>query len=182
MENIVEEVWVQVKDYPVYQISNHGRVKSFKNGKITILKGNAMKGGYIGTTLLFEGKVRKARHHSLVAEHYIDNPLCKPFVNHKDGNKRNNLYTNLEWCTASENNQHAYDTGLKNRADCGRSGLSHAGRRPIVKMDMDGNFIEEFISIKAAGYKNAHRITYCCDGKKDSYCGFKWAWKEKSDF
>jgi len=34
-------------------------------------------------------------------------------VNHKDGNKENNNIENLEWCTKSENQKHAYRTGIK---------------------------------------------------------------------
>lgn len=50
--------------------------------------------------------------HRLLAEVFIDNPENLPQVNHKDGNKFNYSLENLEWCSASYNVKHSYDTGL----------------------------------------------------------------------
>lgn len=53
------------------------------------------------------------RVHRLVAYLYCQNPSGYNVVNHIDGNKSNNHYTNLEWCTAEHNEKHSLDTGLK---------------------------------------------------------------------
>lgn len=51
--------------------------------------------------------------HRLVAQKYIPNPENKLQVNHKDGNKLNNYYENLEWVTNQGNREHAVKNGLQ---------------------------------------------------------------------
>lgn len=118
------EVWKDVKGYEgFYQVSNKGRVKSlartivrsdgqYKSIKEKILKSGTSSKGYQQINLCRNGKQKTMKIHRLVAEAYIPNSKNKPEVNHKDGDKSNNVISNLEWVTPKENMRHAYDIGL----------------------------------------------------------------------
>ena len=105
-------MWKTIKNYPNYQISRDGRIRHKKTKRVR--KACYSPLGYaVAMVRISPHKLKTLWIHRLVAITFVANPENKPQVNHKDGNKRNNHYTNLEWVTASENNKHAYDTGLK---------------------------------------------------------------------
>lgn len=107
-----EELWKCIPGYNrAYEISNFGRIRSSKFGSIE-QKSLRLLNGYYGTTLHLGGVRTTVKVHRMVAHAFIPNPENKPQVNHIDGNKLNNHVSNLEWCTAKENINHAIDTGL----------------------------------------------------------------------
>lgn len=73
---------------------------------------SSLPNGYMRINLKRAGKQRTCLVHRLVAETYLPNPDGLPYVNHKDGDKSNNAWHNLEWVTPSQNAKHAWDTGL----------------------------------------------------------------------
>lgn len=91
-----------------YQINKQGDVLSLRRSgaKQHLLPAKTEK-GYRRVFLYIGDKSKGFQVHRLVALTFIPNPDEKPFVNHKDGNKRNNTVENLEWCTRAENQKHS---------------------------------------------------------------------------
>ena len=169
------EIWKDIPGYEgVYQVSNLGNVKSLprmvSNGK-----------GYLCIELKDKnGKYHFCGVHRLVAVAFIENPDNKPQINHIDGNKKNNIVENLEWCTNGENQVHAYKMGL-NRVT-GRAGKK---KRPVLQIDpKTGNVVKEYPSVaeagRAMGCKNPCNIGGVCRnayGRK-TIAGYYWRYKE----
>lgn len=66
--------------------------------------------GYPCVTLHLADKNKRVNIHRLVAQLYVPNPGNLPCVNHIDGNKSNNHYTNLEWVDYKTNSHHSFYT------------------------------------------------------------------------
>ena len=91
------EEWRDIKGYEgAYQVSSYGRIRSFKNNKVKVLKAQYHYKGYLFVTLLKNGISKKYKVHRLVAQAFIPNPNNYPQVNHKDEVKDNNVVENLD--------------------------------------------------------------------------------------
>lgn len=80
-------------------------------GETRALVANRNKNGYMSVSFSSKKPVKRHYVHRIVAELFVPNPDNKPQVNHKDGQRDNNNYKNLEWVTPSENNQHGWNNG-----------------------------------------------------------------------
>lgn len=95
--------------HPSYSVSENGDVRNDRTGRI--LRPSSDVYGYLLVTL--PGR-RNTRIHHLVAESFIG-PRNAPEINHIDGNKQNNHYSNLEYCSQRRNYEHAIRTGLRTK-------------------------------------------------------------------
>lgn len=177
------EIWKDILGYEgYYQVSNFGRVRSLtrsevipylettrvrkRNGRICAPRFNRH---YFQITLSRDGRKEQPPIHRLVAQAFIPNPDGKPQVNHIDGNKTNNAWTNLEWCTAQENAQHAIIVlGID------KSG----GRQKTCKAITARNSAETLVfdSIRhaeRAGFVR-HMIKACLRGTYSQHRGYIW--------
>jgi hypothetical protein len=120
--------WKDIKGFKrYYQVSNTGLVRSLdrrikdRKGSIKIIKGKLLKPGkehnkYFKVSLSRNCKSKNYPIHRMVGEAFCIHPEGKNYINHKDGNKENNIFTNLEWVTMGENALHAFKTGLRSLA------------------------------------------------------------------
>lgn len=131
------EFWKDIPGYEgLYQASTLGRVKSYSKNVTDICRGGDRNrfyypqilrqsktiqktrkdfktNYYLMLNLRKDNKTKAWKSHRVIAITFIDNPLNKKLVNHKNGKKFINRKSNLEWTTDSENQQHAINMGLR---------------------------------------------------------------------
>lgn len=171
------EEWKKIEGYEDYEVSNFGRIKSYKqdkNGKITL--GNKDKKGYLTKMLYNKDGCKTFKVHRLVAQAFIPNPNNLPQINHKDENKTNNNVSNLEWCDNDYNNH--YGTKIERAAVSNY--CCETTSKKVYSVDNNG-IIENFNSIGEAeritGLSHSN-IVRALKGRRPTCGGRKWFYKE----
>jgi hypothetical protein len=190
-----EEIWRDVIGYEgFYKVSNLGRIKSIDriiphshSGCMTfkerIIKPAKNKGGYLIVILNKRGKTIAKTLHRLIAISFINNDEKKPQINHLNGDKLDNCVNNLEWCTQSENQIHAFKLGLNKGSHKGLFGEFHNRSKKVDQYDLNNNYIKTYFGISEAERMtriNLRCISNVCLGKQKTAGGFVWRYNNDS--
>jgi hypothetical protein len=166
-DDIEKEIWKEIPFEIIgkynYGVSNFGR---FKNNKNDIITNHKSSSGYKRLSI----NKKTYLLHRLVALTFLENPENKEFVNHKDGNKLNNLLENLEWATCLENNMHKIDNGLSNCT------------KKVIQYDTNMNKLNEYNSTvdcsKAVNISKYIIRKKCREKNKSTKCGYIFRYAE----
>ena len=99
------EKWIELEQYPGYEVSNLGKVRSVSRTKLVngvirryvsrVLRTNVCSRGFVNVTLSIDGVRVSRRLHRLVADAYLKDKAGKRHIHHKDNNRSNNCASNL---------------------------------------------------------------------------------------
>lgn len=179
----MQEEWRPIEGYEgYYEVSSFGRVKSlsrtiytiwkngepgtyFQKGRILVAKECAKnkKGWqtYLQVCLSVDGVQKYKLIHRLVAEAFLEHPVGKDYVNHKDGNKHNNCVDNLEWVTQKENIEHSIKT------------LDTKVTTPVVCVETGAKFNSTKEAAKSIGVSHS-AISMAINGVRKTAGGLHW--------
>jgi hypothetical protein len=171
-----------IPNFENYSVTMSGRVINNTTKKCKKPSDNHSGKGYLYVDLYNNGKRKRFYIHRLVAELYIPNPENKPYVNHKDGNPRNNCVENLEWCTPLGNVEHASGVlGVMKaykKANCKR-------QKAVQQIDCKTKkVVAVYSSMREAERKtgiNSSYICQICKGKFKQCFGYMWCYVERSN-
>ena len=188
--------WKSIPNYPEYEISEFGVVKSsHRNVTQTSRWGAPMLRVYVGGEIkqkvnrhgYAQVVVRNQTHgsktiniHRCVAELFVEGYAPGLVVNHKDGSKLNNKHFNLEWVTTQRNIEHAFEMGL---SEIPFGIESNACKGWVEAVDPSGNVVATFAGerqCRELGY-TAVGVSAVLTGRQNKHRGLTFRWKEDSN-
>lgn len=183
--NINEEKWKRVEDFPTYEISNLGRVRN-SSGKILKPQKNKTNGYYqIMLHNSIDGKKVKLHYlHRLVATYFLPPPRDgQTQINHKDSDRANNTASNLQWKYASDKENFNAGINVERKARVYKQSPPPKYYQIIRQLTATGFCVASFLGynkLKAKGYnpisvKNASKGKHNLKGKEHrKYKGYYW--------
>ena len=183
------EIWKDVPGFEgIYEISSHGRLKSYKrNPKGYILSNINKKGGYLSVVIEFQGKVKYTRIHNLMALVFWGIKTTRTLhVHHLDENKQNNFLSNFEILNSQEHAVISVQNNPDRMNGCNNYN-KYIKTYPIIQYDLNGNYIKEFRNGKEASdatgvcqrniLQVAHKTEYKPGLTRKQAGGFIWKLK-----
>lgn len=163
------ETWKSIDGYEnKYEVSNYGRIRNTKSGKILKNKINCST-GYVQITLYNKGFLKTHLVHRLVAMAFIPNPKNLPQINHKNEIKTDNKVDNLEYC----DNKYNSNYGTRNER------IS----KPTYQYTLRGEFVKRWPSLteiqRKLGFKKSN-LSACATGKQKKAYNFIWRYDDKN--
>lgn len=171
----MKEEYREIDGFPNYEVSNLGNVRSIKRNKIK--EPGSDHNGYLKVDLYKNSKRSTKKIHRLVADAFLPKDPQRSDINHKDGNKHNNVVTNLERCTKSENMKHAYKNGLAHHTNSRPMLGKHnpnAGRpkRKVMIVETKQIFNSESECERFLGCQKKGHVNDCLRGRQRTYKGY----------
>lgn len=161
----IKEVWIPIKGFEGYEVSNLGRVRSFKikaDGKI--LKPRMTRKGYLSVPLRKDGKKYFKQVHRLVLMNFDPVPDMNLLdVNHNDEDKTNNCVNNLCWMTRKENIMHG---------TCRQR--THEKQKKKIKCIETEIIYPSLTEASASTNINIYNMSRCCNGYLKTAGGYRW--------
>lgn len=188
------ERWLPIPGYEgYYEVSDAGRVRSVdrfvahaRAGK-QFVRGRIMSAGldtkgYPRLVLIVNKRFKSWAVHRAVMAAFVPRADWETMhVNHKDGVRHNNLLSNLEWCTASENMLHSFRVLGRKPSGTGRVRELHHNSKPVIGLSIQTGEVRRYPSASSVidhGFKPSD-VTACARGDQLSHRGWMWFWPEK---
>lgn len=175
--------WREIQGFPNYKISSTGEVWSKHLNRP--MKPYIINSGYLAIDLRKNNERHKKLIHRLVATAFCEGKTVDKEVNHIDGNRLNNLYSNLEWVTRKENIHHNIKRGVFD-VETAQKVAWEKNKKPIIMLDPDTREeIREFESQREAkdylGLGKTASLTGALTGKRRIRYGYAWKFKNSDD-
>lgn len=155
-ENLPNEKWVKISNFPNYEISNYGRIKNKNN--LLMRYWQRAKNDYYLVSLINENGKKNLSVHKLVYESFYGKIKEGNIIDHIDGDKTNYKLENLREISLNDNSKKAYHEQKLNSR-----GIA------IAQYDLKGNLINTYLNANEAEEKtgiNARSIRAVCRGDR----------------